>query len=432
MKQINLERYEFNQEVAQVKYQLIAPILSQTYVENSQEEYFRRISQLDIEMPDGKKQRFAPATIKSWVIKYRKSGIDGLQANIRMDYGGSRKLNVAAINRMKELITEFPKITAVMIYQKLIEEGTITKSEVSVDTFQRFIKKNDLRTGCSATLTKERRTWEYAHTCDGYEADTCHTFYIFDANGDYRKTYLIAIIDNHSRMIVGARFFFHDNSVNFQLVWKEAILRFGRSSVLILDNGTSYKNKTTTQISSKLGTQLIYNPPYTPQGKALIERFFRTIKDKWLNGDHGKNYHSLEELNQQLAQWIANYNRNDHSALKDDTHDNHTPFQRYMYDMKDIPPWKLVNKSEIDYIPWVTECFLHEETRKVNGDSTIVINHMTYDVPSQYIGISILVRYDPKSYETVYLYDPANKNKIDLKRTDKIENGKTRRTEIIY
>lgn len=68
-------------------------------------------------------------------------------------------------------------------------------------------QNSGLRNGQGKTLTKERRAWEFAHSCDGYEADTCHTFYIFDKNGEYRKTYLIAIIDNHSRMIVGAEFF---------------------------------------------------------------------------------------------------------------------------------------------------------------------------------------------------------------------------------
>lgn len=432
MKQLNLERYEYNCEVAQIKYRLIAPILSRTYTENSQEEYFRRISQMDIGMPDGKKRRFSPGTIKNWVIKYRKSGIEGLQSNIRLDSGSSRKLKEEVVERTLTLLREFPKITAVLIYQRLIEEGLITEREVSIDTLQRYIRKNNLRTTKGAALEKERRAWEYAHSCDGYEADTCHTFYIFDEQGDYRKTYLIAIIDNHSRMITGARFFFQDNSVNFQSVWKEAVLRFGRSSVLILDNGTAYKNGSTSLISSKLGTKLIYNPPYTPQGKALIERFFGTIKSSWLNGEHGKNYHSLEELNLQLTTWVAQYNRNDHSALKEDIHDHHTPLQRYVYDMKDTTPWKLANKSEIEYVPWINECFLHEESRKVNGDSTVVINHRSYDVPSQYIGLSVLIRFDPKTYETVYLYDPANKKKIDIKRTDKVENSKTRRTEIMY
>ena len=80
----------------------------------------------------------------------------------------------------------------------------------------------------------------------------------------------------------------------------------------------------------------------------------------------------------------------------------------------------------------MSEILTYEEIRKVNGDSTIMINKMSFDVPSQYIGTSIIIRYDPVRYTTIYLYDPANKIQIPLKNTDKVENGKTRRTEIIY
>ncbi|MBM6931183.1 DDE-type integrase/transposase/recombinase [[Clostridium] spiroforme] len=110
------------------------------------------------------------------------------------------------------------------------------------------MKNTGLRNEQGETLIRERRTWEFAHSCDGYEADTCHGFYIYDEDSTYRKTYLIAIIDSHSRMIVGAEFFFNDNAVNFQKVWHDAVLRYGRSQVIILDNGSSYKNKSTSDL----------------------------------------------------------------------------------------------------------------------------------------------------------------------------------------
>ncbi|MGN0385044.1 MAG: integrase core domain-containing protein, partial [Lachnospiraceae bacterium] len=229
-----------------------------------------------------------------------------------------------------------------------------------------------------------------------------------------------------------ARFFFSDNAINFQQVWKSAVLRYGKSKVMILDNGSTYKNRWNDQISSSLGTQLIYNPPYSPTGKALIERFFRTIKDRWLNCEHGRNFHSLDELNSRLNQWISEYNRTEHRALENDLYDNHTPLQRFMYDMKDVEPWKTVNKTQLEFSAWVDECFLYEEIRKVNGDSTVVINKISFDVPSRYIQTSVIIRYDPLRYKNVYLFDPANRLKVPLKRTDKIENGKTRRTSIIY
>lgn len=431
MNEQNTDRYELNQLVAQTKFSLIAPVITGTYNDECAIAYFRRISKEMIKWPDGTERRFSDQTLKYWLYRYRKYGFEALIPKGRLDSGKARKLNEEHKKYIKKLIDEFPKITGVMIYEKMIEEGKLNKNDVSVDTVQRYIKKNGLRNECGP-IQKERRTWEYAHSCDGYEADTCHMFYIFDENGEYRKTYLIAIIDNHSRMIVGAEFFFNDNAANFQKVWKSAVLRYGRSKVMILDNGSSYKNKSTSGIEAKLGTKIIYNPPYSPTGKAVIERFFHTIKMRWIDCDSGANYHSLGELNDKLNSWINEYNRTPHSALKGDINDNHTPLERYVYDMKDIEPCRLSNKSSVEYEPWLDDVFLHETTRKVNGDSTVVVNGISFDAPSRYIGIRVLIRYDPRTYDMIYIYDLPKKEKVYLVKTDKVENQKTRRTEIIY
>ena len=103
-----------------------------------------------------------------------------------------------------------------------------------------------------------------------------------------------------------------------------------------------------------------------------------------------------------------------------------------MYDMKDIEVASLSNKSPVDYASWLDDVFLHETTRKVNGDSTVLIENQLFDVPSVYIGIRVIVRYNPRTFEGTYLYDVSQKKKVPLKRIDRIENGKTRKEEIIY
>lgn len=425
------DQFEYNRIVAQVKYGLIAPVLSNTYVESTQLEYFKRISSCEILWPDGTKRTFSWETYKRWYYDYLRGGIDALQPSVRLDLGESRKLKDESKKRIKELVKEFPKISGVMVYEKLIKEGVITRQDVSLCTIQRYIKSSGIRKN-TVTIENEVRAWEFANSLDGYAADTCHTMYIFDEDGVYRKTYLIAIIDDHSRLIVGAQFFFNDNAVNFQQVWKSAILRYGRSKVIILDNGSAYKNKWNQKIAAAVGTQLIYNPPYEPEGKAVIERFFLTIKQRWLNCDHGENYHGLASLNEKLNQWLSEYNRKEHKGLKNDINGCHTPFERYMYDMKDVEPWKTVNKPQLEFREFIDDCFLYEEIRKVNGDSTVLVNKISFDVPSQYIGTKIIVQYNPLDLNMIYLLNPIDKTKTVLNKTDKVENGKTKRKSIIY
>ena len=100
--------------------------------------------------------------------------------------------------------------------------------------------------------------------------------------------------------------------------------------------------------------------------------------------------------------------------------------------MKDIEVSRLSNKSPVDYASWLDDVFLHETTRKVNGDSTVLVDNQLFDVPSVYIGMRVIIRYNPRTFEGTYLYDISQKKKVFLKRTNRIENGKTRRDEIIY
>ena len=112
---------------------------------------------------------------------------------------------------------------------------------------------------------------------------------------------MIQIIDDHSRLIVGSRFFYNDNAYNFQKVLKDAISRYGICKKLYLDNGSTYSNEQLTLICGSLGIVKLHTPVRDGASKAKIERSFRTIKDTWLNGFDSSSVSSLEELNRLLA-----------------------------------------------------------------------------------------------------------------------------------
>ena len=71
------------------------------------------------------------------------------------------------------------------------------------------------------------------HSNDCWQADTSHGPYL-TINGKKTLTYLIAIIDDASRFIVGAKFFFNDNSINLQDVFKSSIKKYGVPKKLLL------------------------------------------------------------------------------------------------------------------------------------------------------------------------------------------------------
>ena len=83
-------------------------------------------------------------------------------------------------------------------------------------------------------------------------------------NQKNRKTYLIAFLDDHSRLIVFAGFYLSENLGAFM-------------------------------------DALIHARPYKPQGKGKIERFFRTIRSELLPTADISGH---ETLNHSLNQWL--------------------------------------------------------------------------------------------------------------------------------
>ncbi len=84
-------------------------------------------------------------------------------------------------------------------------------------------------------------------------------------NNKSEVVYLVHIIDDASRLIVGQALTFHDNAVFFQNVLKRAVKTYGIPKVLYVDNGSPYSNEQLSLICANLGIHLIHAKPYSPR-----------------------------------------------------------------------------------------------------------------------------------------------------------------------
>jgi len=69
------------------------------------------------------------------------------------------------------------------------------------------------------------------------------------------------------------REFINDNAYNFQLVFKEAIARYGLCNKLYLDYGSTYANAQLTLICGSLGTVKLHTPVRDGASKAYVKTF---------------------------------------------------------------------------------------------------------------------------------------------------------------
>jgi len=396
-------------ETASIRLSLIAPAINGTYTDTSKVAYYRRIASKPVKLPNGKEVLYTAGTLANWESFYKRFGFDSLIPKTRSDLGTTRKLSGPAIEEIYRLKNTFPRINATLIYHKLIEEGFVSKNAVSVSTVQRFIKHNDL-TSARNVNAKDRKAFEEEFAGGMYQGDTCYGPYITE-NGLRRRTYLIMLIDDKSRLIVGGRFFYNDNAYNFQKVLKESVARYGIPYKLYLDNGSSYRNEQLSLICGSLGVVELHTMVRDGASKGKVERNFRTLKNRWLNAVDTKDISALSDFNDDLFTYINRHNTTVHSSTGE------RPIDRYKADISRI---KVATDAT-----WLDNCFMNRIKRRVNNDATVSIDKIPYDVPMQFIKQKVEIRYLPDDMDHAYIYY-ANE-KYPIKKTNKVENGRTKR-----
>lgn len=182
---------------------------------------------------------------------------------MRADTGIPRVLTGEAAMKIHELREKFPYITGKAVYRKLIEEGVINSTDVSLATVHRYIRNNDLKAISSDSREVRAFEMEYANDCWQSDASTGP---IIRISGKKTPTFLYAVIDDASRQILHAQFYLNGNAVNMQDSFKKAVAKFGIPKMLFTDNGKSFNNLQLQLICASLGIVMAKTRPYVAEG----------------------------------------------------------------------------------------------------------------------------------------------------------------------
>ena len=402
------ETMKHNAEVAQFRFALIAPVIQGLYPDASATAYYKRVTASPLTLPDGSTVTYSYKTLEKWKSQYSIGGLDALMPGTRSDKGIPRALNEDAIAEIYRIKEEHPRMNATQIYTHLVRESFIPAT-VSVDSVQRFIRHNDLKSARDPNL-RDRKAFEEDEFGKIWQADTCYLPHITE-DGTSKRVYCIMIIDDHSRLLVGGELFYNDNACNFQKVLKDAIATYGIPDKLYVDNGCSYSNAQLSMICVSLGILLLHTRVRDGASKGKVERHFRTLKERWLYTLDMESIQSLAQFNGMLKDYMRDYNTTFHRGI--DT----IPLERYQAS-KDHP-----RKPESRQ--WLDDCFYNRITRKVRKDSTISIDKVCYDVPMQFISAKVEVRYLPDDMTSAYILFESEK--FPIRQTSRNDNCHTRR-----
>lgn len=404
---------EKQQEIALMRYGAIAPLiagLDENYP--SKTAFYTEISAKGLVGPDGRVHHYAPATIEKWYLDYQNHGFDALVPKGRSDAGMSRKLDDELEERIRYFKMNYPRMSAAAICRQLRADGSIINGQVSESTVCRFV--NQIQNELRQTPNRDMRRYERPHINEVWCGDSSVGPRFTDADGKKHRIYIIALIDDASRFITGIDIFYNDTFVNLMSVMKSAVSKYGRPKVLNFDNGKSYKNKQMELLAARIGTTLSYCQPYTPTGKAKIERWFRTMKDQWMAGLDMRDFHSLDELRGSLHAYVQKYNQSPHSSLH-----GMSPQDRFFSEPEQI---RRLSSDEIE------KDFLLEIERRVSADCVIVIDQIEYEVDCRFARQRIRLRYSPDMKEIFIVESDGALTPIRI--LNKTENALIKREKV--
>ena len=397
---------EIAEKIGLLRHKIISPVLMD--IGKCQMDYFRRLEEQEFFVPGRGPKRFKATTMKTWLNKYRKNGFSSIVPKAREDKGTYRKLSKEDQKKITELRKENHALPLTLFYDLCIEEKILSSRSVCYATFARFLKVQGMATRRTA---KARKRYEMDRFGELWVGDFCHGPLVWEGSRK-RKAILLAIIDDHSRYIVGWKFSFAENTQILEEVFRESILAFGLCERLYVDNGSAFSSNYLQRTCANLKIGLVHSKPYDSPSRGKVERFFRTMRARFLTRFEKRTDLTLNELNSEFGRWLRDdYHFKKHSSLE------LRPFDRYQKSIEAYPP-KRVSAEEI------REYFLVSTQRNVRSDSTIAYGGIFYEVPSQYIGQRVELRHAQGENAKVYLYED-NRRVCEVREVDSRANAKS-------
>lgn len=337
--------------------------------------------------------RFTWRTISTWLYRHKKNGITTLENKTRSDKDAYRKVQV---NQLAEAIHEvLPSLShnkvgvipKSVLYRVLLQRGLFVRAQLAPTTFYRMVRTHQLLD--DTTVQRQRLSFAMPFANQLWQADTLYGPTIKQSDGQWKKTFLIAFIDDASRVITHAEFFYRDNTENMVLAFRSALYKRGKCERLYFDNGANYTSKEILQACVRLDIHLSHAPIRDGAAKGKIERFFRGFRDRFLTLH--PSFASLDELNRLTHEWVeGEYNAKFHSAI------GMTPIDRFNLDRNRV---KFLTDDAFS-----AEVFFVEENRKVSKTNVFSINSQRYECPVDLRDKTIQVRYDRTRRDRFVVY----------------------------
>lgn len=410
------------EEVALFRHGLVAELVHLEPGSKDLAEKLREKTRGTHAIPGSTRGYVAVETLRGWLRVYRKGGFEALKPKLRCDAGQSHALPQSVSDVLLQLKEDKPELSVQMLIRELRDSGRVpAELPLAASTVHRLLSRAGLmvkKSDASGSSQDRRRfTFEYAN--DLWMSDVMHGPAVLIDGKSKRKTYLIAFIDDATRVVPFAAFALAENTSAFLPVLKQAIMRRGLPKRLYVDNGSVFRTHHLALVCAKLGITLIHARPYSPQGKGKQERWFRTVRLQLLSRLTSADLQSLEAFNRRLWAYVeGEYHHTPHRGL-----DGMTP----------LDAWA-ARAAGVQYVGAradIEEQFLFEERRKVQKDRTVSLHGIVFEVDANLVGHTVTLRFDPDRPRAAIQVYADGKRFADAKPVDPHANCFVRRASAV-
>ena len=205
--------------------------------------------------PSGELRSVGRSTLDDWIRAYRAGGFAALAPRQRASVPRTAR---ALLEQAETLRRENPARTCAQI-QRIITAAN-GGSGPSQSTIERHLRRVGLT---RAGVRGERQAFgrfEASVPNERWIADCLHGPMV-----EGRRAILFTVLDDHSRLVVGAQFAHAESTVRLEGVLRCAFQARGLCQRLYVDNGAPYASRQLARVCAALGIRLTHSTPGRPQ-----------------------------------------------------------------------------------------------------------------------------------------------------------------------
>lgn len=401
--------------VALFRLSVLGPLASREQFERGElSRIIKGLAAHPYDIPDSNRSMLSAKTIERWYHLWRRGGIEALAPRPRRDRGQS-KLPQALQDLIISAKQDNPRRSIDTIKQYLQDQGHVAADDLSRSAIHRVLQQQGLSAIGQGSPDTERRRFEAAHAGDLWYGDVMHGPKL-NIEGRLRKVYLVSLMDDASRLITHSAFCFSETALDIEGVLKQAVLKRGLPTKLVIDNGPAYRATSLQGICARLEIRIVYCRPFDPASKGKLERYHRFFRAHFLSELNADCIDNLADLNARLWAWVDGfYHQRVHRSLG-----GLTPLQRFQQDLDRQHP---LGRFAVH----LDDIFEHRLQRKVRKDGTVSYQGLFYEVPYVLSGQSVMLVVDPHKQQALTVESLDGEHLGAVTRLDAIANNQRRR-----